>query len=290
MNPWIIASRPKTLTAAISPVILGSSLAYYDGYFNIITFIVIIGAASLIQIGTNFSNDFFDYIKGADNQDRLGPDRVLQKKLLSKTQIIRAISIVFVMAIIFGCYLAYIGGWPIVLVGLLSIFFGIIYTGGPYPLAYNGLGDIFVFIFFGLVAVSGTYYLHTGCISTNAIILGISTGTMATAILVVNNLRDINNDRACGKKTLAVYLGERFTKIEYLFLITAAYIIPIYISYIMGNKSSIYIVYFTLPISIRLILEVFFQKGSNLNKTLEKTAKLLLLYTILFSFGIIVCK
>ena len=288
MSPWIIASRPKTLTAAISPVILGSSLAYYDGYFNIITFIIIIIAASLIQIGTNFSNDLFDYIKGIDNQDRLGPDRVLQKGLLSKIQIQKAIGIVFILAIFFGFYLAYIGGWPIVFIGLLSIFFGIIYTGGPYPLSYNGLGDIFVFIFFGLVAVSGTYYLHTGYISINAMILGSSIGTLATAILVVNNLRDIDNDKKHGKNTLAVCLGERFTKMEYLFLMIIAYIIPIYLSYMMGNKSSIYIVYFTLPISIKLILEIFFQKGANLNKTLEQTAKLLLLYTILFSFGIIV--
>ena len=132
------------------------------------------------------------------------------------------------------------------------------------------------------------FYSHTGIFFLESIIPGGSVGAISTAILVVNNLRDINNDRACGKKTLAVYLGERFTKVEYLFLITSAYIIPIYISYIMGNKSSIYIVYFTLPISIRLILEIFFQKGANLNKTLEQTAKLLLLYTILFSFGIIV--
>jgi len=288
MNPWIIASRPKTLTAAISPVILGSSLAYYDGYFNVITFIIIAIAASLIQIGTNFSNDLFDYIKGTDNQNRLGPDRVLQKGLLSKKQIQKAIWIIFIAAIICGFYLAYIGGWPIVFIGILSIFFGIIYTGGPYPLAYNGLGDIFVFIFFGLIAVSGTYYLHTSDVSVNAIILGCSIGALATGILVINNLRDIDNDKKCKKNTLAVRLGEKFTKIEYLFLMIVAYSIPIYISYKMGNKSSIYIVYFTLPIVIRLILEVFFEKSSSLNKTLEKTAKLLLLYTILFSFGIIV--
>ena len=288
MNRWIIASRPKTLTAAISPVILGSSLAYYDGYFNPILFVIIIFAATLIQIGTNFSNDLFDYLRGTDNIDRLGPDRALQKGLFTKSEIQRAIIIIFSTAIFFGFYLAYIGGLPIIIIGLLSIFFGIIYTGGPYPLAYNGLGDIFVFLFFGLVAVSGTYYLYSGVFSMNSIILGACSGSISTAILVVNNLRDIDNDRKYGKRTLAVCFGKKITKLEYFFLIIIAYVIPIYISYILGNKSSIYILYFTLPIAVRLILEVYFKEDSYLNQTLENTAKLLLLYTILFSFGIIV--
>ena len=288
MNRWIITSRPKTLTAAISPAVLGSALAFSDGYFNILTFIVILITAMLIQIGTNFSNDLFDYLRGVDNADRLGPDRALQKGLVSKEEIQRAIIIIFIIAIIFGFYLAYLGGWPIVVIGLLSIFSGIIYTGGPYPLAYNGLGDLFVFIFFGLIAVSGTYYLHTGILSTTSIIAGCTIGALATAILVINNLRDINTDKKYGKNTLAVYIGQKLTKIEYIFLMIIAYSIPIYISYILGHKSAIYIIYFTLPISMRLILEILYKQGRDLNKTLEGTAKLLLLYTILFSFGIAV--
>lgn len=288
MNRWIITSRPKTLTAAISPVILGSALSFFDGHFNILIFIVILIAAILIQIGTNFSNDLFDYLKGADNIDRLGPDRALQKGLVSKEEIQKAIIIVFILAIIFGFYLAYLGGWPIVIIGLLSIFSGIIYTGGPYPLAYNGFGDLFVFIFFGLIAVSGTYYLHSGIFSATSVVAGCTLGSLATAILVVNNLRDINTDKKYGKNTLAVYIGQKLTKIEYILLMIIAYSIPIYISYILGNKSGIYIVYFTLPISIRLILEILYKQGRDLNGTLEGTAKLLLLYTILFSFGIAV--
>ena len=288
MNRWINTSRPKTLTAALSPVILGSSLAYYEGNFNIITFIFIAIAASLIQIGTNYSNDLFDYLKGTDNKNRLGPNRAMQNGLLSLKEIKRAIIIIFILAIIFGFYLALLGGWIIVSIGLLSIFFGIIYTGGPYPLAYNGLGDIFVFIFFGLVAVSGTHYLYTGNFTYNSIILGSAIGCLSTSILIVNNLRDIDNDKEYGKNTLAVYLGAKFTRIEYLTLMLVAYIIPIYISYNLSGKTSIYIVYFTLPIAIRLIVDIFYKKKSSLNATLEGTSKLLLLYTLLFSFGIIV--
>ena len=288
MNRWVIASRPKTMTAAIAPVLLGSALAYYEGAFDIITFFVILIAACLIQIGTNLTNDLFDYIKGADNNDRLGPKRAMQAGLILEHEMKRAIFIVFSLSICFGFYLALLGGWIIVGIGLLSILFAILYTGGPYPLAYNGLGDIFVFIFFGLIAVSGTYYLYTDYFSINSFILGSSAGCLATAILVVNNLRDVDNDKEYGKNTLAVYFGKKFTQFEYLLLMIIAYIIPIYISIELGNKSSIYIVYFTLPICIRLIIDVFYKKNSMLNETLEATAKLLLLYSLLLSFGIVV--
>ena len=288
MNRWIIASRPKTLTAAISPVLLGTALAYSEGSFNIIIFIFIITSACLIQIGTNLSNDLFDYLKGTDNSSRLGPDRAMQAGIISKQEIIKAIFIVFSISICFGFYLALLGGWIIVLIGLLSIFCGIIYTGGPFPLAYNGLGDIFVFIFFGLVAVSGTYYLYTDNFSVNSLILGSACGCLSTGVLVVNNLRDIDNDSKCGKNTLAVFLGVKFTQMEYLLLMLISYIIPIYIAFSFGNKMSIYIVYFTLPIAIRLIIDIFHNKKSLLNDTLEGNAKLLFLYSLLFSFGIIV--
>ena len=288
MNRWVIASRPKTMTAAIAPVLLGSALAYYEGAFDIITFFVILIAACLIQIGTNLTNDLFDYIKGADNNDRLGPKRAMQAGLILEHEMKRAIFIVFSLSICFGFYLALLGGWIIVGIGLLSILFAILYTGGPYPLAYNGLGDIFVFIFFGLIAVSGTYYLYTDYFSINSFILGSSAGCLATAILVVNNLRDVDNDKEYGKNTLAVYFGKKFTQFEYLLLMIIVYIIPIYISIDLGNKASIYIVYFTLPICIRLIIDVFYKKNSMLNETLEATAKLLLLYSLLLSFGIVV--
>tara|TARA_B100000519_G_C14232096_1_gene432917 strand:- start:241 stop:1107 length:867 start_codon:yes stop_codon:yes gene_type:complete len=288
MNRWVIASRPKTMTAAIAPVLLGSALAYYEGAFDIITFFVILIAACLIQIGTNLTNDLFDYIKGADNNNRLGPKRAMQAGLILEPEMKRAIFIVFSLSICFGFYLALLGGWIIVGIGLLSILFAILYTGGPYPLAYNGLGDIFVFIFFGLIAVSGTYYLYTDYFSINSFILGSSAGCLATAILVVNNLRDVDNDKEYGKNTLAVYFGKKFTQFEYLLLMIIVYIIPIYISIDLGNKASIYIVYFTLPICIRLIIDVFYKKNSMLNETLEATAKLLLLYSLLLSFGIVV--
>ena len=261
MNRWVIASRPKTMTAAIAPVLLGSALAYYESAFDIITFLFILVSACLIQLGTNFTNDLFDYIKGTDNNDRLGPKRAMQAGLISKSEMKKAIFIVFSLSICFGFYLALLGGWVIVGIGLVSILFAILYTGGPYPLAYNGLGDVFVFIFFGLIAVSGTYYLYTDYFSINSFIIGSSAGCLATAILVVNNLRDVDNDKECGKNTLAVYFGKKFTQFEYLLLMIIAYIIPIYISIDLGNKASIYIVYFTLPISIRLIIDVFYKNN-----------------------------
>ena len=288
MHRWILASRPNTLTAAIAPVILGSSFAFQAESFNLLIFIIVLITAMLIQVGTNFVNDLFDYINGADNENRLGPDRALQKGLLSKSEIESAIFFVFTLSIILGLYLALIGGWPIIIIGSSSILFGFLYTSGPYPLAYNGLGDIFVFIFFGIISVSGTYYLHTNQFSIESIILGAATGAISTGILVVNNLRDIDNDRECGKNTLAVLLGKKITKAEYLLLMIIAYIIPIYIFSILGYKSSIFIVYFTLPIAVQLVLQVFFKEGSDLNKTLIGTAKLLLLYSLLFSFGIAV--
>ena len=229
MNPWILASRPNTLPAAISPVILGLSLAYHDNEYNFFIGLATMLAAVLIQIGTNFTNDLFDFQKGTDREDRLGHIRTIQAGLILPNAMKKAILLTFFLAICSGLYLANIGGWPIVLIGLVSIAAGILYTGGPYPLGYHGWGDLFVFIFFGVIAVPGTYYLQMGNVNKLSVWMGVAIGMLSTAILVVNNIRDAEEDKLSGKITLAVRMGKDFSKIQYSILILIPFLLPVYI-------------------------------------------------------------
>ena len=286
MKNWILAARPKTLTAAISPVIVGVSLAFHDGIFNPFIAIMTMFAAILIQIGANFANDVFDFLKGSDREDRIGPTRVTQAGLISPKKMMQAMWIVFACAITVGFYLAWIGGWPIVYIGLASIISGIAYTGGPYPLGYHGWGDIFVFIFFGLIAVPGTYYLQTGEVSFDSILFGVILGALSTAILVVNNLRDADTDVKSGKRTLAVRLGKSAVKVEYIFMMLIAFIAPLYILN-QWDEMSLYIILFLVPLSVRLIIRLYTQTGKALNNVLADTAKFLFQYSLLTSIALI---
>lgn len=244
---WLLAARPKTLPAAAAPVIVGTAVAISEGVFSFGPALAALLGALLIQIGTNLANDVFDFKKGADTGERLGPMRVTQAGLLSPEQVMQGMWATFGLAVVVGLYLVYVGGWPIVLVGLLSIAAGIAYTGGPFPLGYNGLGDIFVFIFFGLVAVCGTYYVQAQAISRVAYFAAIPIGLLATAILVVNNLRDIETDKKVGKKTLAVRLGREGAQMEYVLLIGVAYIIPLFM-WVSGVSSvAVFLVWLSLP-------------------------------------------
>jgi len=284
---WLLAIRLHTLPAAISPVLLGSALAYHDGQYNLIINVITIIAAVLIQIGTNFANDVFDFQKGADREDRLGPKRVTQAGLISQTQMLKAMWIIFSLAIFFGVFLAWIGGWPIILIGLASIAAGIAYTGGPYPLGYHGWGDLFVFIFFGLIAVPGTYYLQTGTVSELSIWLGVVMGMLSNAILAVNNLRDADSDEISGKKTLAVRFGKSFTKIQYTFLVLLPFILPVYLWWISENELSMLLTVFLIPIAFNLIRQIFLFTGSDLNHVLNRTARFLFIFTIVLSAGLV---
>ena len=284
--PWIIAFRIKTLPAAISPVLVGTALAFkMSNNFNLVTFLSILLASILIQIGTNLSNDLSDFLKGADTKDRLGPIRVAQSGLLTTDKLKLGIIISFSLAILFGFYLVTIGGYIIILIGLLSIISGILYTSGPYPLGYNGLGDIFVFIFFGIIAVMGTYYLQTLTINVESFICGIIMGSLSTAILVVNNIRDVITDADSGKNTLAVKLGLTFSKIEFLVMVLLPYILSLYL-YLLINDMGIFLSFFTLPISFNLIYQIFNKVGDQLNGVLVKTARLLFLYSLLLTIGL----
>ena len=283
MKNWLLAARLKTLPAAMSPVILGCALAYHDGYFYFFICAMTLLAAVLIQVGANFANDVFDFQKGADRDDRLGPTRATQSGLISAEKMKKAMWQAFALAICVGFYLAFKGGWPIVWIGLASIAAGITYTGGPYPLGYHGFGDIFVFIFFGLIAVPGTYYLQSGTINEMSLWMGAIMGMLSTAILVVNNLRDADMDQLSGKRTLAVQFGKKFSKIQYSILILIPFLLPLYVWWNVENELSLLITIFALPISLHLINQIFSLTGSDLNHVLARTARYLFIFTLLLS-------
>ena len=286
MKSWVLATRPKTLTAAISPILVGVSLAYHDGVILPFVGIMTLLAAILIQVGSNFANDVFDFLKGSDREDRLGPIRVTQAGLISPGKMMKAMWLTFAIAIIIGFYLAWVGGWPIVYIGLASILSGMAYTAGPYPLGYHGWGDIFVFMFFGLIAVTGTYFLQTGLVSYDSILFGIAIGSLSTAILIVNNLRDADTDIKSGKRTLAVRLGKKFVKIEFTLMMLIPFIIPFYILSVW-DEISLYIIFILIPISIQLIIKLYYKTGKDLNYVLNDTAKFLFHYSLLTSIALI---
>lgn len=283
---WLLASRPKTLWAAIAPVLIGTAMAYGANKEHLLSAILAAVAAVLIQIGTNFSNDYFDFVRGADQKGRLGPTRVTQAGLVTPSAMKLATVLVFGLAILAGIFLIYRGGWPILIIGILSILFGILYTAGPYPLGYNGLGDIFVLIFFGVVAVSGTYYVQVLEINTLVILAGLSPGLFSMAILTVNNLRDVQSDLKAGKLTLAVRFGENFARWEYLLSVLIACLIPILLFFLTESHLYALAASFVFVAAIPSIKTIFEQKpGIIFNQVLATTGKLLLIYSLLFSIG-----
>ncbi|MFP4542365.1 MAG: 1,4-dihydroxy-2-naphthoate polyprenyltransferase, partial [Opitutales bacterium] len=215
MNAWVQAARPKTLPAAVVPVALGAALAQAHDTFVLWPVVICLAFALLIQVGTNFANDYYDFRSGADTDARIGPARAVASGWITPEAMRRATGVTFVLAFAVGCLLVPYGGWGLVAIGGLSILCGIAYTGGPYPLGYNGLGDVFVFIFFGLVAVTGTYYVQALEWSLASLVASIPVGLLSVAILIVNNYRDIDTDTVAGKRTLAVRLGRRLTRAQY---------------------------------------------------------------------------
>lgn len=284
---WYLAIRPKTLPAATGPVIVGIGLALGDGVFRFLPAIAALLTALLLQIGSNLANDVYDYKKGTDTQERTGPLRVTQAGLLSPRQVMTGMWVVFTLAALIGLYLIYAGGWPILAIGITAIISAIAYTAGPFPLGYKGVADIFVFAFFGPAAVCGTYYVQAGSLTPAAWWASIPPGLLVTAILVVNNLRDIETDRKAGKKTLAVRFGKRFTQIQYLTLVGLAYLTPLLMNLTLGGLPAVFLAWLSLPLAIPRVQDVFTKTGSPLNSTLAGTAKFGLMYSILFSAGYI---
>lgn len=285
---WILATRPKTLPAAIGPVLIGSALAFADDCFSLYPALAALAVAMLLQIGVNLANDYFDHVKGIDTDDRLGPLRVTQSGLIVSHKVKRAMVLTFTLAALCGVYLITVGGWPVVLIGGAAILSALAYSGGPFPLASHGLGDLFVFIFFGLVAVCGTYYVQCLTVTWMAILAAAAVGLFITAILVVNNLRDIESDRKAGKHTLGVLLGQRGTKWEFILLLTGAYIFP-FIIWIGGWEPFwILLPLLSLPLAVALAREVWYCTiDPGLNQTLSRTAKLSLIYCILLALGLV---
>ncbi|MEJ2219360.1 MAG: 1,4-dihydroxy-2-naphthoate polyprenyltransferase [Desulfobacterales bacterium] len=288
MGAWMLAARPRTLPAAVAPVLVGTAMAIADKHFAWLPAAAALTVALLLQIGVNLANDYFDYIKGIDTRDRLGPPRVTQSGLIPAKQVKTGMLIAIILSVVPGLYLASVGGWPIILIGLSCFAAALAYSGGPFPLASHGLGDLFVFIFFGLVAVGGTYYVQALQITPMVWLMGAIQGLLITAILVVNNLRDIQTDRRSGKRTLAVRIGEQGSRIEYLLLLCTAYAIP-FILWLSG-RSSVWVLMpvFSLPLAISLTRRIWKSAGGPaLNQALANTAKLTLVYSMLLSIGLI---
>ena len=287
LRAWVMAARPPTLPAAVVPVLVGSAVAYAQGVFRPLPFAAALLAATLIQIGTNFANDYFDFRKGADTSARLGPVRVTQSGLIAPEAVLRATALTFGLAALIGLYLVLVGGWPILAIGVLSIAAGVLYTGGPFPLGYNGLGDVFVFVFFGLVAVAGTTYLHTGDVPAAALMQALPVAMLVTAILVVNNLRDVDTDRAAGKRTLAVVFGPGFARAEYAALVAAAYLLPP-LSVALGLASPWALLsLLTAPLAAGLVRTMLTERGPALNRALKGTGQLHMLFGALLALGLV---
>lgn len=285
---WIMASRPRTLPAAVAPVVVGTAFASHDGAFQPLAALAALLAALLIQIGSNFANDLGDYLRGTDARDRVGPTRVTTAGLLTPRQVEMGMVVVFGLAALCGVYLILLGGWPILLVGVLSIIAAIAYTAGPLPFGYYGLGDLGTFVFFGLIAVGGTYYVQAHALAPAVWLGGVAMGCLVTAILVVNNVRDADSDRAAGKRTVAVLLGRRGARIEYLLLLAVAYAIPLILWLALGYRPGALLAWLTLPLAYRQARAVFTILGPALNKTLASTAQLAVAYAVALAVGILI--
>ena len=283
---WWLAIRPKTLTVSIAPVMVGSSFAYAEtGAISWLLLLVTLAAAILIQVGTNLHNDVGDFERGADGDGRLGPLRATSSGWLEPGAVRRAAFICFGLAVLLGGYLVWRGGWPILLLGLCSIAAGWAYTGGPRPIAYSALGELFVWLFFGLGAVMGSYYLQTFRLGWNVFVAASVIGLLAAAVIAVNNYRDLDSDRKIGKNTLAVCIGRTGSKVEYGLLI----LLPYLLLYIPGSLKAGWLPALTLPWAIFLVL-LFCREtpGPIFNRLLAQTAQLQLGFAFLISLGLLI--
>lgn len=286
IRAWVLAARPATLTAAFAPVAVGTACAWRVGAFRWDAALAALVGAFLIQIATNFANDMYDYEKGADTEARLGPVRAAQAGLLTVAQLRRGIVVAFALALGVGVYLTWVAGPVVVVIGLASMVAGLAYTGGPFPLAYNGLGDVFVMVFFGFVAVCGTAFVQALYVPDVAWLASIPIGALATAILAVNNVRDFEGDALAGKRTLVVRLGRQGGVIEYALLLLLAYATPALMLALGWTGPWALLPLATIPWGLTLARSVSRDRGVVLNDILAGTAKLLSVYGILFAVGI----
>lgn len=290
MSPWIQAARPKTLVAGFIPVALGSALAFHGNQFHLGVFLAALMGAICIQIGTNFVNDAADFQKGADTEDRLGPPRMAAQGLLTPRALYLGAAFVFLLATVAGAYLFLIAGPTILAIGFFSILFAIAYTAGPFPLAYLGLGDLFVLIFFGLVAVLGTFFAHTGFVHKEAIYLAFAAGIQGVSLIAVNNLRDIPTDIRAGKKTLAVRMGDGPSRWYYCALLFLPYVFWIPFFTKLPPLPAI-LPYLSLPLARSNCLACFrIRDRRHFNPLLARTAALQFLFGALVCAALVISK
>ena len=285
---WVMAARPRTLPAAVAPVLVGTSLAATEGTLKALTFIAALLGALFILVGTNLSNEYSDARRGADTEDRLGPVRVTAGGLVPPRQVLVATYVAFGLAVLAGSYLIATAGWELLLVGAASILAGVLYTGGPRPYGYEGLGEVFVFLFFGVVAVSGSYFAQVERIEWEALVLAVPVGLLASAILVVNNVRDLETDRRAGKRTLAVRLGRERTRVLYVAMVASAFVTA-QVPWILGSLSPwLLLALLAIPLAVPVVRVVRTRSdGPALNGALAATGKLQLAFCLLLSAGIL---
>ena len=286
---WLVAARPRTLPAAVAPVLVGTALAGTEDVFKPLRLAAALAGSIFIQIGTNLANDYSDARRGADTEDRLGPVRVTAGGLMPPRRVLVGTWVAFGIAVAAGAYLAAVAGWELLVVGAVSIAAGVLYTGGPRPYGYEGLGELFVFVFFGLVAVGGSYFVQTEDLRWEAVALGVPVGLLAAAILVVNNVRDIETDRRAGKRTLAVRLGRERAVGLFGAMVVAAYVSPAAI-WLGGHDLNAWVLLplasapLALPLARRLATR---RDGPSLNQLLADTGRLLAVFSLLLAAGLL---
>jgi 1,4-dihydroxy-2-naphthoate octaprenyltransferase len=288
---WLMAARPRTLPAAIAPVLVGTALAGYFHVFHPLRFIAALVGAIFIQVGTNLSNDYSDARRGADAEDRLGPVRVTAGGLVPPKQVLIATYLSFGVAVLAGVYLVAVAGWQLLLVGAASILAGVLYTGGPKPYGYEGLGELFVFLFFGIVAVAGSFFVQVTHLDWEAFALAIPVGLLAAGILMVNNVRDIDTDRRAGKRTLAVRLGRGQARTLFAGTVYLAFILTP-ITWLFGpTKPWVLLPWLTLPIAAQVVRAVRNRSdGQALNQALAQTGMLQLAFCMLLAAGLLLSR
>lgn len=282
---WLLATRPRTLVAGAVPVLVGTALAAHAGRARALPALAALMGAVLIQIGTNLVNDYYDFKKGAD-AERVGEARVSSSGLIPPRQVLAAAGVAGLLATGVGLYLASVGGWPIVAIGIASLLAGYAYTGGPFPLGYHGLGDLFVFVFFGLVAVAGTFYVQAGEVTATALLAAIPVGAIGTAIIVVNNLRDVETDARVGKRTLAVRLGVAFTRSEYVGLLVLAFATPVALWLTGRGDLGVLLPLLSAPLAVAPLRLMLRERGRPLDRGLALTARLQAAFGLLFALGL----
>lgn len=289
INKWYLATRPKTLPASVIPVLIGASIAYYDSNIKIGYLIITFVCALLIQIITNFVNEIYDFKKGADTDERLGPKRMVAAGEIPLNKMKLVSTLLIIITFLLGLILVYEAGWIILSIGIFSLLFAYLYTAGPFPLAYKGFGDLFVFIFFGLAAVCGTYYIQAHTINLLVVISSFGPGFLSMNILGINNLRDIETDKKVGKMTLQVRLEKKKSQLIIVILTVLTMLLPFAIGHLTQSLYNL-LPFISVIIAIPITKQIYTRTGKELNQVLANAGKLLVVYGMLTSIGFVFAK